>query len=146
MTPHFIQSVQNVSYSFRENSEVLLLGQCFMENPRYALTATNLQHGVSVGINDESDVIQILPHETGGAVYNNTIRVPLQSSFSLHSLGSKRIRLDSKAIDIVLPNINLYMHWTQEQILLFFPTYLLEFSCGICTLRTTNTDNLYEKL
>lgn len=57
-----------------------------------------------------------------------------------------RVRLDSNTIDMILPNLHLYMHWTQEQILLFFPTYLLESSCGICTLRSLNTNNLYEKL
>lgn len=57
-----------------------------------------------------------------------------------------RMKTDGKAIDILLPNILLYMHWTQEQILLFFPNHVLDFSCGICTLDHSNVDRLYEKL
>lgn len=54
--------------------------------------------------------------------------------------------MSDKAIDILLPNILLYMHWTKEQVLLFFPNHVLEFSGGICTLDHPNIDKLYEKL
>jgi len=57
-----------------------------------------------------------------------------------------RIKTGGEAIDILLPNIILYIHWTQEQILLSFPNHVLDFSCGICTLDHSNVDRLYEKL
>ncbi|XP_076235711.1 uncharacterized protein LOC143180071 [Calliopsis andreniformis] len=146
VTPDDIRSINNVNYSFRNKREVLLLGQCYNENPNYALTARNDLYGVNVNVYDEMDTVRILPNQTGGMLYNNTIYIPLPQSFIFHTLGSKKVRLDKNAIDVIVPNLYLYMHWTQEQILLFFPTYLLEFSCGICALRFPNTDNLYEKL
>lgn len=57
-----------------------------------------------------------------------------------------RIKVSDKAFDIWLPNIFLYMHWTLEQVLLFFPNHVLEFSGGICTLDHPNIDRLYDKL
>ncbi|XP_017765465.1 PREDICTED: uncharacterized protein LOC108554635 [Eufriesea mexicana] len=146
VTPDYIRSIHNINYSFHNKPEVLLLGQCYSENPKYALTARNDLYGVNINIYDEIDTVQIIPNQTGGTLYNNTVYIPLPQSFTFHSLGSKRVRLDSNTIDIIIPNLYLYMHWTQEQILLFFPTYLLEFSCGVCALRTLETSNLYEKL
>ncbi|KOC70286.1 Vitellogenin-6, partial [Habropoda laboriosa] len=147
VTPEYIRSIHNVTYPFRNNHEVLLLGECYNENPKYAFTARNDVYGVKVDIYDEIDTVRIVPNEHGGTLYNNTIHIPLPQSFMFHTLGSKRVRLDSNTIDIIMyPNLYLYMHWTQEQILLLFPTYLLEFGCGICTLRTPDTNNLYEKV
>ncbi|XP_053999528.1 vitellogenin-3 isoform X1 [Hylaeus anthracinus] len=146
VTPDFIRSIYNVNYSFRNKREVLLLGQCFNENPKYALSARNDLYGVNVNIYDEIDNVRIVPNRTGGTVYNDTTYISLPQSYIFHSLGSKRVRLDVNTIDMIVPNLYLYMHWTQEQILLFFPMYLLEFSCGICTLDSLNTDSLYEKL
>ncbi|CAK9803774.1 vit-6 [Anthophora quadrimaculata] len=147
LTPDDIRSVHNVTYPFRNKSEVLLLGECYNENPKYAFTARNDVYGINVNIYDEIDTVRIVPNQTGGILYNNTIHIPLPQSFMFHSLGSKRVRLDSNTIDIIIyPNLYLYMHWTQEQIFLLFPTYLLESSCGICTLRTLDTNNLYEKI
>lgn len=54
--------------------------------------------------------------------------------------------MGDKAIGILLSNILLYMHWTQEQVLIFFSNHVLEFNCGICTLDHLNIDRLYEKL
>ena len=124
----------------------MLLGQCYSEDPRYALTVQNNLHGVNVNIYDEIDTVRIVPNQIGATLYNNSINIPLPQSFMFHSFGSKKVRLDNSTIDLIVPNLYLYMHWTQEQILLLFPTYLLEFSCGICTLRTLDTNNLYEKL
>ncbi|CAL7948266.1 unnamed protein product [Xylocopa violacea] len=146
VTPDYIRSIHNVTYSFRKKSEVLLLGQCYNENPKYALTAQNGLYGVNINIYDEIDTVRIVSNQNGGTIYNKTMHIPLPQSFMFHTLGSKRVRLDSNSVDIIVPNFYLYMHWTQEQILLFFPTYLLEFSCGMCTLSTQDTGNLYEKL
>lgn len=57
-----------------------------------------------------------------------------------------RIKTGDKTIEILLPNMLLYVHWTQEQVLLFFPNHVLDFSCGMCTLEQPNIDRLYEKL
>ncbi|XP_033196752.1 vitellogenin-4 isoform X1 [Bombus vancouverensis nearcticus] len=146
VTPDYIKSIHNITYPFHNKGEVLLLGQCYSENPKYALTARNDLYGININIYDEIDTVRIIPNQTGGTLYNNTIYIPLPQSFMFHSLGSKRVRLDSNTIDIIIPNLYLYMHWTQEQILLFFPTYLLEFTCGICALGTLDSNNLYEKL
>lgn len=90
MTPDFIRSIYDVNYSFRNKREVLLLGQCYHENPKYAVTARNDLHGVNVNVYDELDTVRIVPKETGGTVYNNTIHIPLPQSFMFHTLGSKR--------------------------------------------------------
>ncbi|XP_017876855.1 uncharacterized protein LOC108623080 isoform X1 [Ceratina calcarata] len=146
VTPEYIRSIHNVTYSFHNKREVLLFGQCYHENPKYALTAQNDLYGVNVNIYDEIDTVRIVPNQTGGTLYNKTMYISIPQSFMFHSLGTKRVRLDSSTMDVIVPNLYLYMHWTQEQILLFFPTYLLEFSCGLCALQTSNTDNLYEKV
>ncbi|KZC04099.1 Vitellogenin-3 [Dufourea novaeangliae] len=146
VTPEIIRSTHNVNYSFRNKHEVLLFGQCYNENPKYALSARNDLYGVNINVYDEIDTVRIIPNEIGGTLYNNTIYIPLPQSYMFHTLGSKKVRLDTNTIDMIVPNLSLYIHWSQEQILLFFPTYLLEFSCGICTLQTPNTNNLYEKL
>lgn len=146
VTPDYIRSIHNVTYSFHDKPEVLLLGHCYSENPKYALTARNDLYGININIYDEIDTVRIIPNQTGGTLYNNTMYIPLPQNFIFHSLGSKRVRLDDNTIDIIVPNLYLYMHWTQEQILLFFPTYLLEFSCGLCVLDFLDINNLYEKL
>ncbi|XP_043259379.1 uncharacterized protein LOC122401364 [Colletes gigas] len=146
VTPDFIRSIHNVNYTFGNEHEVLLLGQCYNENPKYALSARNDLYGVKVNIYDEIDTVRIIPNSTGGTLYNNTLHISLPKTYMFHTLGSKKVRLDGNTIDMIVPNLYLYMHWTQEQILLFFPTYLLEFSCGICTLSYPNANNLYEKL
>nr|XP_031847046.1 uncharacterized protein LOC116433275 isoform X1 [Nomia melanderi] len=146
VTSETVKSIYNVSYSFRNKREVLLLSQCYNENPKYAITARNDLYGVNINVYDEIDTVRIIPNEVGGTLYNNTNYIPLQQSYMFHTLGSKKVRLDNSTIDIIVPNLYLYMHWTQEQVLLFFPTYLLEFSCGICTLQVTDNNNSYDKL
>nr|XP_033331967.1 vitellogenin-4 [Megalopta genalis] len=146
ITPETIRSIHNVNYSFQNKHEVLLLGQCYDENPKYAITSRNDLYGVSINIYDELDTVRIIPNEIGGTLYNNTIYIPLPQSYMFHALGSKKVRLDKNTIDMIVPNLYLYLHWTQQQVLLFFPTYLLEFSCGICTLQSSDSNNLYEKL
>ena len=54
--------------------------------------------------------------------------------------------MDKKTVDLVVAEVLLFVHWSQEQILLFYPNYIQEFVCGYCTLQNTVTDNLYEKL
>ncbi|RLU25125.1 hypothetical protein DMN91_003217 [Ooceraea biroi] len=146
ITSNSIKSTHNVVYTFAENSEVILLGQCYDENPRLVLTAANSIHGINVNLTDESGTIQITAGKDKATLYNATSHLQLQSNFVFHTLGTKKIKTSDKAIDIVLPNILLYMHWTQEQVLLFFPNHVLEFSCGICTLDHSNVNRLYEKL
>ncbi|XP_050462195.1 uncharacterized protein LOC126857111 [Cataglyphis hispanica] len=146
VTSNSIKSGYNMVYTFAENSEVILLGQCYDENPRLALTAANSMHGINVNLTDESGIIRIVADMGRGTLYNATSSIKLQSDYVFHTLGTKMMKTGGKAIDILLPNILLYIHWTQEQILLFFPNHVLDFSCGICTLDHSNVDRLYEKL
>lgn len=90
MTPDYIKSIHNITYPFHNKGEVLLLGQCYSENPKYALTARNDLYGININIYDEIDTVRVIPNQTGGTLYNNTIYIPLPQSFMFHSLGSKR--------------------------------------------------------
>ncbi|XP_011870467.1 PREDICTED: uncharacterized protein LOC105563463 isoform X2 [Vollenhovia emeryi] len=146
ITSDSIKSAYNTVYNFTENSKVILLGQCYDENPRLALTAANGVYGINVNLTDESGTTQIIADKDRGILYNATSYIQVQSDYTFHTLGTKKIKMSGKAIDILLPNIFLYMHWTQEQVLLLFPNHALEFSCGICTLDHPNIDRLYEKL
>ena len=55
MTPDYIKSIHNITYPFHNKGEVLLLGQCYSENPKYALTARNDLYGININIYDEID-------------------------------------------------------------------------------------------
>ncbi|XP_011162482.2 uncharacterized protein LOC105197692 [Solenopsis invicta] len=146
VTSNSIRSAYNTIYSFAENSEAILLGQCYDENPRLALTVANGLYGIDVNLTDESGITRITAGKDRGTLYNATSHIQLEYDYTFHKLGTKKIKMSEKTIDILLPNIFLYMHWTQEQVLLFFPNHVLEFSCGICTLDHPNIDKLYEKL
>ncbi|XP_011707638.1 PREDICTED: uncharacterized protein LOC105462624 [Wasmannia auropunctata] len=146
ITSDSIKSAYNTVYSFAKNSEVILLGQCYDENPRLALTASNGVYGINVNLTDESGTTWITAGKDRGTLYNATSHIQLQSHYAFHTLGTKKIKMGDKTINILLPNIFLYIHWTQEQVLLFFPNHVLEFSCGICTLDHPNVDRLYEKI
>ncbi|XP_012215404.1 uncharacterized protein [Linepithema humile] len=146
ITKNSIKSAYNTVYTFAKNSEVILLGQCYDENPRLALTAANGAYGININLTDESGTTWITAGEDKGTLYNATSNIQLQSNHVFYTLGTKKIKTGDNAIDILLPNIFLHMHWTQEQVLLFFPNHVLEFSCGICTLDHPNIDRLYEKV
>ncbi|XP_018353413.1 PREDICTED: uncharacterized protein LOC108755104 [Trachymyrmex septentrionalis] len=146
ITSDSIKSAYNTVYSFAKNSEVILLGQCYDENPRFVLTAANGVYGINVNLTDESGTTRIMADKDRGILYNATSSIQLQSDYEFHKLGTKKIKMGDKAIDILLPNIFLYIRWTQEQVLIFFSNHVLEFSCGICTLAHPNIDRLYEKL
>ncbi|XP_029165191.1 uncharacterized protein LOC114936229 [Nylanderia fulva] len=146
ITPDSIKSAYNVDYTFVKNNEVILLGQCYDEKPRLALTAANGIHGININLTDESGTTRIVADMDRGILYNPTLSIKLPSDHVFHTLGTKMIKISDKAIDILLPNILLYIHWTREQILLFFPNHVLDFSCGICTLDHSSVDGLYEKL
>lgn len=90
MTPDSIRTIHNVSYPLRDKGEVLLLGQCYSEDPRYAITVQNNLHGVNVNIYDEIDTVRIVPNQIGATLYNNSINIPLPQSFMFHSFGSKK--------------------------------------------------------
>lgn len=76
-------------YTFAENSEVILLGQCYDENPRLALTAANGMHGINVNLTDESGIIRIVADMDRGTLYNATSSIKLQSDYVFHTLGTK---------------------------------------------------------
>lgn len=85
-----IRSAHNIVYTFAENSEVILLGQCYDENPRLALTAAKSVHGINVNLTDESGTIQITAGKDRASLYNATSHLQLQSNFVFHTLGTKK--------------------------------------------------------
>lgn len=54
--------------------------------------------------------------------------------------------MDKQRVDLVHTETLLYVHWSTDQILLFYPNYLKEFVCGYCTLQDSNSESLYDKL
>lgn len=54
--------------------------------------------------------------------------------------------MDKKTVDLVFAEMLLFVHWSKEQVLLFYPNYIQEFVCGYCTLQSSNTDGLYDQL
>ncbi|KAK2579022.1 hypothetical protein KPH14_002816 [Odynerus spinipes] len=144
--PSIIQSIYNTTIAFDSHKNILLLGQCYDDNPRFALRASKTNSGITnIFINDETGLIKIIPYQRGGRIYNDTSYVPLEK-YVFQRAGPKQIRLHDESVDILFPNILLFMHWTQQQVLLFLPTYLTEFSCGMCTVHSPNTVNFYEEL
>lgn len=90
ITSDSIKSAYNTVYNFAKNSEVILLGQCYDENPRLALTATNGIYGINVNLTDESGTIRIIADKDKGLLYNATSYIQLQSDYRFHTLGNKK--------------------------------------------------------
>lgn len=123
-----------------------MLGQCYDDNPKFALRASKTKSGITnILINDETGLTKIIPYQNGGRIYNDTSYASLDK-YVFHKAGPKRIILYDESVNILFPNILLFMHWTQQQVLLLFPTYLTEFSCGMCTVNSLNTVNFYKEL
>lgn len=57
-----------------------------------------------------------------------------------------RVRLDDKLVDVLLSEFQIFIRWTQEHVLLFYPNFIQEFTCGLCTSLHSNTDDLYKKI
>lgn len=89
ITSDFIKSAYNTIYNFTENSEVILLGQCYDENPRLALTAVNSVYGININLTDESGTTRIITDKDKGILYNATSYIQLQS-YTFHTLGTKK--------------------------------------------------------
>lgn len=68
---------------------MILLGQCYDENPRLALTAAYDMPGINVNLTDESGTIQIVAGMDRGTLYNTTSSIKLQSDHVFHKLGTK---------------------------------------------------------
>lgn len=69
---------------------MILLGQCYDENPRLALTATNGMYGINVNLTDESGTTRIIADKDKGILYNATSSIQLQSDYTFHILGNKK--------------------------------------------------------
>ncbi|KAF7992158.1 hypothetical protein HCN44_001483 [Aphidius gifuensis] len=145
LTPSTIRSAYNVTKNVEDDKEFLVLGQCYDDNPGFALTSYKNNSGLTLVINDESDNIKIVPDKMGGSIYNFNDKITIERDFNWTFINGKRIRLDEKSIYLFLNNIFLFIHFTEEQILLFFPNYIKEFTCGVCTARTFNS-NIYHKV
>ncbi|KAK0168827.1 hypothetical protein PV327_002594 [Microctonus hyperodae] len=146
LTPISVKSAHNVTRTIKQDHEFLVIGQCYTENPGFALTAISTSSGVILNIYHGTDHIKIVPDNDGGAIYNSTERLTLTRDFEWKTFNDKRFRLDKNAIYIFLGNILPFIQFTKDQILLFFPSYIQEFSCGMCTARDFKTPNLYEKI
>ncbi|KAG8040663.1 hypothetical protein G9C98_002659 [Cotesia typhae] len=145
ITPDMIQSAHNVTRRIEKGREFLVLGQCYDENPGFALTAISSNEGVTLNINDDSNNLKIAP-ENGGTVYNFTDQLPLTKDFEWNFVNDKRFRLDKNSVHILLSNNIPFIHFTKDQILIFFPNYIQEFTCGVCTARRFDDLDLYEKI
>jgi len=69
---------------------VILLGQCYDENPRFVLTAANGVYGINVNLTDESGTTRIMADKDRGILYNATSSIQLQSDYAFHKLGTKK--------------------------------------------------------
>ncbi|XP_014616793.1 PREDICTED: uncharacterized protein LOC106793973 [Polistes canadensis] len=144
--PNIVRSIYNTTILFNYSKNILLLGQCYDDNPRFALRALRTNNNlINILITDETGTIKIVQHLNGGHIYNATSYVPLEK-YTYQNFGPKWIKLHDQSVDILFPNILLYMHWTKQQVVLFFPTYLTEFSCGMCTVNSLVTSHIYEEL
>lgn len=85
-----VKSTHNVTHTLKKDQEFLVMGQCYDENPRFALTAMSTTDGVVLNIHDNSDTIRIIPDENGGAVYNFTDQLSLIRDFEWHTANDKR--------------------------------------------------------
>ncbi|XP_066593012.1 vitellogenin-5 [Prorops nasuta] len=133
VTRNTVKTVYNKTIKFEDQYENLLLGSCNEDDPAFAVTIKHLQQGFEVNFYDKTGILKIIPQVTGGRVYNYTMHIPLEPDFKFYNLENKSIRLDDQSVDIMFPNKLLFMHWSQDQNLLFFPNYFLQYNCGLCT-------------
>ncbi|KAI4483442.1 hypothetical protein M0802_013384 [Mischocyttarus mexicanus] len=144
--PNIVRSIYNTTIAFNSSKNILLLGQCYDDNPRFALRALQTENNlINILITDETGTIKIVQHLNEGRIYNVTSYVSLEQN-AYQYFGPKWIKLRDRSIDILFPNILLYMHWTKQQVILLFPTYLTEFCCGMCTVNSPITSHIYEEL
>jgi hypothetical protein len=54
--------------------------------------------------------------------------------------------MDKNIVDLIIVEVLLFIHWSQDEVLLFYPNFIQEFVCGYCTLEDKNNNGLYEKL
>ncbi|XP_031777418.1 uncharacterized protein LOC100114520 isoform X2 [Nasonia vitripennis] len=146
LTPSAIKSSNNISHTFEQDKEKLIIARCDDNKPRFILSAVNKGDFVELTLDDETDRIILDSNGEGGTVHNHTHPVPVVRNFEFSYIGSKWVRMDKKTVDLVFAEILLFVHWSKEQVLLFYPNYIQEFVCGYCTLQGPNTDGLYDKL
>ncbi|XP_012277416.2 vitellogenin-3 [Orussus abietinus] len=145
LKPSTVQTVHNISVPLRRDREAMILGHSYEDNPKFVVTAVNTPSGIILNLHDDTDDIKIMPQKNGGAVYNYTSELPLKRDFEFHTINSKSLRLDGKTVDVMFVNL-VFIHWTQEQVFLFFPNYIRGFTCGVCTAHDFDTAISYEKL
>ncbi|XP_033211866.1 uncharacterized protein LOC117169551 isoform X2 [Belonocnema kinseyi] len=145
LSTNSVSSSHNISIPLEKNHEMLVLGHCYDENPRLSLSAINTGSDVTLILNDESDSLNITSFKKGGALYNYTSILHIERNFQFVSQGSKWVRLDEKSVDVLLSEFQIFIHWTQEHVLLFYPNFIQEFTCGACNALNPNTDGFYKK-
>ncbi|KAL7291123.1 hypothetical protein TKK_0015250 [Trichogramma kaykai] len=145
LNPSSIRSSSNATHAFAKNSEKLVLARCDDNNPRFALRATNKGDFVELSFDDEADRIILSSNGETAVIQNYSNPVPLTRNFEFSYIGSKWARMDKQVVDLVVAEILLFVHWSREQVLLFYPNYIQEFVCGYCTLQDANVSDLYER-
>ncbi|XP_015599682.1 uncharacterized protein LOC107269863 [Cephus cinctus] len=145
LTPTSIRTSYNVSISLNKVQEVLMLGDC-KDNPGFTISAINNADTVNIIFNDETDSLKIIPNEEGGAVYNYEQYLPLPQNFQFQSMNQKKLRLDNRSVDLIVPGFLIFLHWTQEQVLIIYPNFRKESACGLCTATNSNIGDAYVKL
>ncbi|XP_015117477.1 uncharacterized protein LOC107041422 [Diachasma alloeum] len=146
ITRESICSAHNATRSTESEKEYLALGHCNDQNPGFALTARIDEAGLTLMIYDAVDNVKIVPAGSGGAIFNYEKKVMISRNFEWNALNSKRFRMDKQSVHVFISNILTFVHYTQDQILLFFPNYIQEFTCGVCTASSFDDSGLYEKL
>ncbi|XP_011307083.1 uncharacterized protein [Fopius arisanus] len=146
VTRESIISTRNATKSTENDREYLALGHCNDRNPGFALTVKIQEAGLFLMIYDALDNVTIIPEGDGVVISNYEKKVMISRNFEWTGLNSKRFRMDRQSVHVFLSNILTFVHYTQDQILLFFPNYIQEFACGVCTASSFDDDGMYERL
>lgn len=84
-----ISSSYNISNKLEKNQEMLILGHCYDEYPRFSISAINNGNDINLILNDESDNLTIMPFKNGGALYNYTSLIQIERNYQFVSVGAK---------------------------------------------------------
>lgn len=86
-------SADNITFPLTNDREVLLLAQCYKDNPRFALRAIGTSSGITIMSDDDLESIKIVPDRDGGKVYNFIEPLPFKKDFQWNNVNSKRYRI-----------------------------------------------------
>ncbi|XP_046433449.1 uncharacterized protein LOC124186103 isoform X1 [Neodiprion fabricii] len=149
VTATFLRATNNVSALFPQDEETLLLGHCRSSKPTFAVTSKTDSANLTLTLYDSSDRIKIVPEGGHEAVYNHSEKLLFERnyvsrnvngkeirSYIFNDMNGKKIRMGENMVELVYVDIALFVYWTPEQIVLLYPDYVQEFSCGLCAKHT----------